>query len=119
MSFTLKRYSHKKSMCGGALDVDCQQSQIECVENIVWQHNAPIGQYSVFVNNYSSSNSTNHSERNKDFDVGITVGENHEMFTASMSPEKERKMKIAMFNYAKQGNGMGGIQMVWRLGGSQ
>jgi hypothetical protein len=78
------------------------------VENIVWQRNAPVGEYSVWVNNYSCSNPT--VGRKKDFDVAITVGENHKMFTTSMPPEDKRKMKIATFGYDKQG-----MQMVWGI----
>ena len=83
------------------------------MENIVWQRNAPDGEYSVWVNNYSCSNPT--VGRKKDFDVGITVGESQEVFTASMPPENMRKMKIATFDYGKQGKSKmsKSMQMVW------
>jgi len=48
-------YSHKRSACGGELDVDMNASNPYSrapVENIVWASDAPVGEYRVIVNNY-------------------------------------------------------------------
>jgi len=48
-------YSHKKSRCGGELDVDMNASNPfsqHPVENVVWANDCPAGDYQVIVNNY-------------------------------------------------------------------
>lgn len=94
-------YSHKKSRCGGALDVDRMQDTDQCVENTVWENNAPAGMYEVYVNNYSA----NGKKQKKDFVVGITIGEDHyEMFSTSMPPVIKKKMLIAKIEYRDSEN---------------
>lgn len=48
-------FCHKKSRCGGVLDVDRRQDAPKPVENIVWKKNAPRGKYEVKVKNFSAS----------------------------------------------------------------
>ena len=40
-------FLHKKSKCGGELDVDRLEDDDDPVENIVWGGNAPRGKYEV------------------------------------------------------------------------
>ena len=88
-------FSHKSSGCGGALDVDRQQSSDQCVENTVWTSAAPVGMYEVYVKNYSM----NYMRKEKDFDVSVTIGDQHEMFSSTMPPVSGEKMLIARFHY--------------------
>ena len=107
-------FSHKNSACGGKLDVDKTQSSNQCVENVVWQNEPPVGQYSVFCNNYNWSNTANPTGRKKDFDVGITVGSKNEplMLSCEMPPQSRHKMKIATFNYDQKKN----MDVIWSIG---
>lgn len=71
-------WTHRKSHCGGHLDVDRMQSADDPVENIVWSEKAPRGEYKVYVNNYSG----NHSDT-MPFQVGIQIdGGDTEMIDA-------------------------------------
>ena len=95
-------------------DVDKTQSSNQCVENVVWQNEPPVGQYSVFCNNYNWSNTANPTGRKKDFDVGITVGSKNEplMLSCEMPPQSRHKMKIATFNYDQKKN----MDVIWSIG---
>jgi len=54
----------------------------------------------VYVKNYSA----NGKKQKKDFVVGITIGEEYEMFSTSMPPVKKEKMLIAKFEYRDSAN---------------
>jgi predicted DNA-binding WGR domain protein len=90
-------FSHKDSMCGGKLDVDKQEFDNECVENIVWGENSPHGTYNVYVKNYCFNRSFDGLY--KEFDVGVTIGSENVMISSSMAPERGAKMHVASFNF--------------------
>jgi len=60
-------YEHKRSKCGGQLDVDRRMDADRPVENIVWTKKAPRGTYKVSVQNFMGSHSKAVS-----FEVGIS-----------------------------------------------
>jgi len=78
-------YGHKKSRCGGELDVDRMQDAPRPVENIVWPKNAPKGNYKVEVVNFSA----NHAEP-MPFEVGIVVGGGEMAMHKKVMPGKSK-----------------------------
>eukprot|EP00928_Gymnodinium_smaydae_P063709 TRINITY_DN47207_c0_g1_i1.p1 TRINITY_DN47207_c0_g1~~TRINITY_DN47207_c0_g1_i1.p1 ORF type:complete len:280 (+),score=68.58 TRINITY_DN47207_c0_g1_i1:82-921(+) len=78
-------YMHKKSKCGGELDVDRQQHAPKPVENIVWTKKAPKGNYTVRVQNFSSSH-----QGSMPFTVGIRDGKNEMELIEKVMPGKEK-----------------------------
>jgi len=88
-------YMHKKSKCGGTLDVDRQQDAPEPVENIVWKSKAPKGNYKVEVKNFSASHSASVM-----FDVGICIdGGETQMLTKSVPGKEGAKVLVKKFTY--------------------
>lgn len=90
-------YSHRRSVCGGELDVDRQQGASEPVENIVWTDKAPVGEYRVQVHNYSS----NH-QGTMPFSVMIVKdgkGESHEMIHKVMPVAAKTWVDVKTFEY--------------------
>jgi len=78
-------FKNKKSRCGGELDVDRMQDADKPVENIVWTKNAPKGNYTVRVNNFSSSHS-----KSIPFQVGIVLdGGEMELLSKTMPGKKK------------------------------
>eukprot|EP00957_Ditylum_brightwellii_P212326 15367184-Ditylum_brightwellii.AAC.1 len=88
-------YSHKRSACGGELDVDRMQDALEPVENIVWPC-APSGEYAVYVNNYSASHQGHTS-----FKVSVTHKGSSQMFDGKVGPPgaKDRKVLVTKFTH--------------------
>mmetsp|Transcript_22010 Transcript_22010/g.40448 ORF Transcript_22010/g.40448 Transcript_22010/m.40448 type:complete len:263 (-) Transcript_22010:69-857(-) len=88
-------YQHKKSACGGKLDVDRMQDCKEPVENVVWLKNAPKGEYKVQVQNFSA----NHSGSVK-FDVGICLnGGETEMLSKTVPGKSKSIVQVKKFKY--------------------
>lgn len=90
-------YSHKKSSCGGELDVDRYQCATEPIENIVWKSRAPVGEYRVQVHNYSS----NH-QGTVPFTVMIVLDgkqEKHEMIKKLMPADVKAWVDVKTFKY--------------------
>jgi len=75
-------YSHKKSRCGGELDVDMnvRGESEKPVENIYWPTGgAPVGTYKVLVQNYAYHRKS-HPEDTVPFKVQVKVGDEIQMF---------------------------------------
>jgi len=88
-------YRHKRSKCGGTLDVDRREDAPKPVENIVWTKNAPKGTYKVEVENYSA----NHRGA-MPFEVGIVLdGGKMQMMKKKMSGKDKEVVKIKTFTY--------------------
>merc|ERR1712026_54560 len=88
-------YSHKRSACGGELDVDRMQGAPQPVENIVWLGKAPVGKYKVQVHNYS----LNHNKSVK-FQVSIVMnGGNREMFDLTMPGTAKSWVDVKEFEF--------------------
>ena len=89
-------YQHKKSACGGTLDVDRQEDCMEPVENVIWKKAAPKGDYTVQVVNYSA----NHKGSVK-FDVGICInGGETQMISKTVPGKGGSKVLVKKFKYA-------------------
>ena len=79
-------FSHKRSACGGWLDVDMNISgeTLKPVENVRWARGtAPKGRYRVFVQNYAFKASNTEPT---DFRVEIEVAGEVKQFTGTVSP---------------------------------
>lgn len=88
-------FNHKKSKCGGQLDVDRQQNAPKPVENIVWTKKAPKGNYTVKVHNFSASHQTP-----MPFEVGIVVdGGEMKMFKKTMPGKPKAWVTVKSFKY--------------------
>lgn len=88
-------YAHKKSRCGGHLDVDRMQDAPKPVENTVWTKKAPKGAYKVEVVNFSS----NHTG-SMPYEVGIVIdGGEMEMIKKVMPGRVRTKMQVKKFRY--------------------
>jgi hypothetical protein len=103
-------YGHRKSLCGGELDVDMNAGGLmseDPVENIFWRNNPPVGTYSVMVNNFNK-------RRNdcQGFDVEIEY--NGESFFFSYPNNAVKDHCIARFSIDSKGE----IKFSFGLGGS-
>lgn len=88
-------YNHKKSKCGGELDVDRRQDAPKPVENIVWTKKAPKGTYTVKVQNFSLSHN-----RSIPFQVGIVLdGGERQMIDKVMPAKAKQWVTIKKFKY--------------------
>eukprot|EP00567_Pseudictyota_dubia_P018406 CAMPEP_0197433340 /NCGR_PEP_ID=MMETSP1175-20131217/1247_1 /TAXON_ID=1003142 /ORGANISM="Triceratium dubium, Strain CCMP147" /LENGTH=334 /DNA_ID=CAMNT_0042961687 /DNA_START=53 /DNA_END=1057 /DNA_ORIENTATION=+ len=87
-------YMHKRSACGGELDVDRMQNASEPVENIVWKR-APRGQYAVYVNNFSAS----HHDTTP-FQVSVAVNGSSEMFDGEVGSVESGKRKVLVTKFS-------------------
>eukprot|EP00931_Biecheleriopsis_adriatica_P092767 TRINITY_DN6654_c0_g2_i1.p1 TRINITY_DN6654_c0_g2~~TRINITY_DN6654_c0_g2_i1.p1 ORF type:complete len:310 (-),score=72.44 TRINITY_DN6654_c0_g2_i1:254-1126(-) len=88
-------FSHKKSKCGGELDVDRRQDAPKPVENIVWSKKAPKGNYTVKVHNFS----LNH-KRSIPFQVGIVLdGGERQMLQKTMTAKEKAWVLVKKFKY--------------------
>ena len=79
-------FSHKRSACGGWLDVDMNISgeTLKPVENVRWARGtAPKGRYRVFVQNYAFKAGNTEPT---DFRVEIEVAGEVKQFTGTVSP---------------------------------
>lgn len=86
-------FKHKKSKCGGELDVDRQQDAPKPVENIVWTTKAPKGNYTVKVHNFAM----NH-KRSTPFQVGIVLnGGEREMIQKTMPAKPKAWVMVKKF----------------------
>jgi predicted DNA-binding WGR domain protein len=89
-------FKNKKGRCGGELDVDRMQGADKPVENIVWTKNAPKGNYTVRVNNYSASHS-----KAIPFKVGIVLdGGEMELIEKSMPGKVKAWVGVKKFKYS-------------------
>jgi hypothetical protein len=82
-------YAHKKSACGGWLDVDMNISgeTLKPVENVRWaKGTAPKGRYRVFVQNYGYKAGNTGST---DFRVEVEVGGEVRQFDGAVSQKGE------------------------------
>jgi predicted DNA-binding WGR domain protein len=87
-------FRHKKSKCGGELDVDMRKDAKKPVENIVWTKKAPKGMYKVAVQNYSASHNGT-----MPFTVGIVIdGGEMQLYTKTM-PAGNKTISIKKFKY--------------------
>jgi len=88
-------FAHKKSKCGGMLDVDRRQDAPKPVENIVWTTKAPKGNYKVSVVNFSA----NHRAATS-FEVGIVKdGGEMEMLKKTVPGNDGAKVLVKKFTY--------------------
>uniref|UniRef100_A0A7S2EQ15 NAD(+) ADP-ribosyltransferase n=2 Tax=Trieres chinensis TaxID=1514140 RepID=A0A7S2EQ15_TRICV len=87
-------YMHKRSACGGELDVDRMQDAPEPVENIVWKR-APHGQYAVYVNNFSAS----HSDPTP-FKVSVAINGSSQMFDGTVGSCESDKRKVLVTKFS-------------------
>jgi len=88
-------YMHKKSRCGGELDVDRRQDAPKPVENIVWKRKAPKGTFKVMVENFSA----NH-ERSIPFQVGIVKdGGEMDWIEKTMPGKRKARIMVKTFKY--------------------
>lgn len=86
-------FKHKRSKCGGVLDVDRMQDAPKPVENIVWTKKAPKGNYTVKVNNFSR----NHN-KSVPFQVGIVLnGGEREMIQKTMPAKSKAWVMVKKF----------------------
>jgi len=91
-------FNHKKSKCGGHLDVDRRMFDAKPVENIVWTKNAPAGNYKVEVHNYDS----NH-QKPKKFTVGIVQnGGKMKLLNKATNGKEGVFTKVAAFKYTRK-----------------
>lgn len=82
-------YGHKKSACGGWLDVDMnvRGETLKPVENVRWaKGEAPKGRYRVFVQNYGFKEA---QPTPTDFKVEVEVGGEVRHFDGTVSPRGE------------------------------
>lgn len=87
-------FKHKKSRCGGELDVDMNvfPSSETPVENIYWPPNgAPSGRYQVFVNHYKNHGRSGCADPTP-FKVAVSVGGMVEEFNNSISHGNPKKL---------------------------
>jgi predicted DNA-binding WGR domain protein len=88
-------FQHKRSRCGGQLDVDRMQDAPKPVENIVWTKKAPKGTYKVAVHNYSAS-----GKHSMPFQVGIVLdGGDMKTIKKTMPGKDGKMMPITTVNY--------------------
>lgn len=88
-------YSHKRSTCGGELDVDRRQDALRPVENIVWKNQTPKGKFEVWVHNYSANHTTEIP-----FHVSIVIdGGEMEMIAGNMPGENKKWIRVKTINY--------------------
>lgn len=88
-------YQHKKSRCGGQLDVDRMQDAPKPVENIVWTKKAPKGKYKVQVKNYSASH-----KGPMPFEVGIVLdGGDMQVYKKKVSGKEGEMVSVKTFDY--------------------
>merc|ERR1712228_934049 len=78
-------FSHRRSRCGGELDVDRRQHDPKPVENIVWTKRAPKGNYTVRVHNFSA----NHTKAIP-FTVGIVLDGGEMQLIEKVMPGKSK-----------------------------
>jgi len=89
-------FSHQQSACKGELDVDRRQDAAKPVENIVWIKNAPKGNYTVKVHNFSM----NHNKA-MPFKVGIVRdGGDMELIEKVMPAKDKAWVAVKKFKYA-------------------
>merc|ERR1711957_790829 len=87
-------FTNKKSACKGELDVDRQEWD-KPVENIVWTKNAPKGNYTIKVQNFSMSH-----KKSMPFKVGIVLdGGDMEMIEKVMPPKEMAWVAVKKFKY--------------------
>lgn len=79
-------FNHKKSKCGGELDVDRRQDADKPVENIVWTKKAPKGTYTLKVHNFSCSHN-----KAIPFQVGIVLDGGEMQMIEKTMPGKAKK----------------------------
>ena len=92
-------WDHKKSKCGGELDVDCREKHPDPVENIVWKENAPKGRYRISVHNFSMTHLP--LAQSIPFRVTLAIdGGERKMFKMIMPDERKKWMTVNEFNYA-------------------
>ena len=88
-------YRHKRSACGGELDVDRWQDALRPVENIVWKNQTPKGKFEVWVHNYSANHTTEIP-----FHVSTVVdGGDMEMINGKMSGENKKWIYVKTIEY--------------------
>jgi hypothetical protein len=85
-------FSHKRSRCGGELDVDMNaggRMSNEPVENVFWpEQGAPPGEYQVFVNHYRNNDRRDPTK----FEVAIKHGGRTKKFSGRISYGQPRKL---------------------------
>ena len=87
-------FGHRKSKCGGELDVDMNVSPTseEPVENIYWPPNgAPLGHYQVLVNHFKNHGRSGCQDPTS-FKVAVSIGGRVQEFTDSISHGEEKKL---------------------------
>ena len=87
-------FGHRKSACGGELDVDMNVSPTseEPVENIYWPPGgSPQGHYQVFVNHFKNHGRPGCTDPTS-FKVAVSVGGAVQEFTGSISHGEPKKL---------------------------
>ncbi len=74
-------HQHRKSQCGGLLDVDMNVSgeSDEPVENVRWLRNAPWGRYTVLINFFKLHANVRSPQRQSNYQLLAELGKESEM----------------------------------------
>jgi len=98
-------YNHKKSKCGGELDVDMnvKGESDKPVENVFWPTGgAPHGKYKVYVQNYAFHGNKKHVKDSSSvpFRVQVKVGDDVKIYEGKTHNTKEASnTTVCEFNY--------------------
>jgi hypothetical protein len=98
-------YGHKKSLCGGELDVDMnvRGESTKPVENIYWPPGgAPAGRYKVFVQNYAYHDETDRGEY--DWRVEVVAGKKASHYEGTINGKgKASNVTVCEFDFTGLG----------------